>query len=340
MDNSFTDILEKRGYKVSSKKLGGGYVNDVRLITAKKGEEVLEYVLKKYQSDIDMKSMLRGYDLISSSIKTPTIVYLNKQKKEVAYDLIRGKSLNEMIESGDKEAPKAVRKLAQEIEKLHKSKEFNPLYHRNDSPDETKINKHSAVTFLKGNIDRVELDKIYSWVKAYKPKSKRIIHGDAHLGNFLYSNGEIYLIDPDSVKISDHNADLGKIVHSIEKLHHEGKIGEKESHSLRELFLETYQGEDPEGVNLHRLRTPLIEAKGNQISTAIHRIRKILHGTLEHRIAAVSIMTLSSSILINSTKITGNVIATNSNYLNISSLILFLIGIISGALYFQLKAKN
>ena len=32
MSNDFVSMLEKRGYRVTSKKLGGGFVNDVKLI--------------------------------------------------------------------------------------------------------------------------------------------------------------------------------------------------------------------------------------------------------------------------------------------------------------------
>ena len=44
----FTYSLEKQGYKVTEMTLGGGFVNDVKLVTAKKGDLVLEFVLKRY----------------------------------------------------------------------------------------------------------------------------------------------------------------------------------------------------------------------------------------------------------------------------------------------------
>ena len=60
---SFVDLLKRRGYEVTRRKLGGGHVNDVNLITAKKGDKVIEYVLKKYGSEKDISNMIRGYDL-------------------------------------------------------------------------------------------------------------------------------------------------------------------------------------------------------------------------------------------------------------------------------------
>jgi len=140
--SGFIDLLKKHGYEVTERKLGGGFVNDVKLITAYKGKNVYEFVLKKYRSEKDVEDMLRGYDLISSVVKTPTIVY--RHGKEVVYDLVKGKSLKDMIIERDPKAPEAIRLLAKELEKLHRSKNAPPRYRKGDSPDERKMLRHVA----------------------------------------------------------------------------------------------------------------------------------------------------------------------------------------------------
>ena len=194
MSEGFLDILKKRGYHVSGKKLGGGFVNDVNLITATKGGETYQYVLKKYGTKNDFNDMLRGYDSIAGIVHTPTIVYTNRDNNEVAYDLVKGKSIKSMIEDRDPAAPEAMKILAQEIERLHKSKRYNPHFHKDDSPDEKKVRGHTIRLHFEGRLDRKELEKVQRAIREYKPSNKRVIHGDAHLGNFIYSNHRLYVI--------------------------------------------------------------------------------------------------------------------------------------------------
>ena len=150
----FIDILKRQGFEVTEKKLGGGFVNDVKLITANKGDQVFEYVLKRYGSERDVQDMLRGYDAISSVVKTPTIVYHHGE--EVAYDLVKGKSIKDMILGHDPKAPEAIRLLGKELEKLHKSRNAPPRYKRGDSPDERKMIKHvvKALQDVKSSFQR------------------------------------------------------------------------------------------------------------------------------------------------------------------------------------------
>ena len=46
----FVDLLKRKGYEITQKKLSGGFVNNVQLISAYKNGQVSEYVLKKYGS--------------------------------------------------------------------------------------------------------------------------------------------------------------------------------------------------------------------------------------------------------------------------------------------------
>lgn len=331
---NFIEILKKEGYDIKSKKLSGGFVNGVQLITARKGDEFHEYVLKKYGSERDFNDSFRGYDLISSKVKTPTIVYTNKDNHEVAYDLVRGKSLRKMIEEEDPRTRYALKKLAKELEILHKSRAFSPRYEKGDSPDEKKLRRNALKVAQQKNISPADLHKLEKQIRAYIPDNKRLIHGDAHLGNFIFSKGEVYIIDNDNAKISDSNADLGKVVYAIDQLHQEGKITQGQCRDFKSLFLENYEGEDIRGVKLHSLRTPLIEMKGKRGDSSIYRhiIRRGLEGKF---VGVISAGLILAGALANPT-LTGNVIGSSSSL----SVSLILIGVIGLGIYFINKFRK
>jgi aminoglycoside phosphotransferase (APT) family kinase protein len=326
----FREILERKGYRIEEKKLGGGFVNDVRLIRAAKGSEIIEYVSKTYGSKEDMRDMLRGYDMLSGVVKTPTIVYQNNDTCEIVYDLVKGKSLKEMIIEGNKEAPKAIAMLARELQTLHDSKKISGRYKNDDSPDERKMILHAMKACAKRILDKEDAIRIISQIRQYVPKTKATIHGDAHLGNFMYSSeGEIYLIDSDNVKKSDPNADLGKIVYAIDEIADNGKISRETADKLREVLLATYEGEEERAVNLHKMRTPLIDIKGEaREAHSKNRIRQTL-ATLEARVAT---MILSGFVIILAffkLRYTGmtiyNVYLINNSYIPISIIILIIL---------------
>ena len=332
----FIDLLKRQGYETTEKKLGGGFVNDVRLITAHKGDQVFEYVLKKYSSEKDVSATLRGYDAISSLVRTPTIVYQNG--REVVYDLVKGKSIKDMIVEGDKEAPEAVRLLGKTLEKLHKSKNAPPKYRKGDSPDEKKMIKHVAKALETERIDKTDANRIITLIRKYIPKNKAIVHGDAHLGNFMYSDGQVYFIDPDNVKISDYNSDIGKVVSAIDLLGDEGKISASEASKLRELFLAEYNGEDPHAVEIYTLRTPLIIMKHRELEIIKKRVKKVLGG-LEAKVAsAVLFVVLAIVLLVNPNNFTGLVIRDTStpNFFSITAI--FIAGIL--IMYLVLKKRE
>lgn len=287
---SFVDLLKEKGYEVTEKRLGEGFVNDVRLITAHKGDQVIEYVSKKYKNEKDMQDMFRGYDLISSVIKTPTIVY--HSGTEVVYDLVKGKSLKDMIVNRDPNASEAVRLLGKELEKLHQSKNAPPRYRGGDSPDERKMIKDVVKALGKEQISRIDANRLVRRIKEYIPRNKSIIHGDAHLGNFMYSESEqaLYFIDPDCVQISDYNADLGKVVFAIEQLEGEGRISANQASQLSNLFLAEYNGEDQQAVKLYKARTPLIMMKHRPLDVARRVFSRM---GLEARVASIAIMLIA-----------------------------------------------
>ena len=336
----FIDILERKGYNVKVEKIEGGFSNDVKRIIAEKDGKIAEYFFKKYGSKEEMNSMLRGYGIISGKIKTPTIVYNNPEKREVVYDILTGKSIKSLIEKGDRRAENAVYQLAKEIQKLHEIEEYNPRYSKGDSSDEVKIRKNAIKVFKKGRINSEQLNQIQRGLREYIPKKKRIIQGDAHLGNFMYTDsGELYMIDLDNVKLSDPNADLGKIVESIDQLENERKINGSKSNALKKLFLDMYRGEDQKAIYLHQLRTPLIRTKQGD-KEAIPRIRNILSnlGSLEARVAA-SIIAISLIFSLIGRKISGFVFLEKVQVGNFSNILLIFI-ILGLFVYFIFKKKN
>ena len=214
----FVDLLKNKGYQVKMKKLTGGFVNKVYLVTAIKGGEVFEYVVKKYQSKAEMKDMLQGYNLISALVKTPKIIYKNESNKEVVYDFVKGISLKKLIESGHPKTLVAVVKLSKALQDLHAGHKYRPKYDQYNSPDEKKLIKHAKIARNKGLVNKEFITKLQKQIKEYIPNNKVVIHGDAHLGNFIYTeDGELYIIDTDNVRISDLNSDIGRITVQLSK---------------------------------------------------------------------------------------------------------------------------
>ena len=110
----------------------------------------MQHSIKIYTSESDVKDMLRGYDAISSVVKTPTLVY--HKGREVAYNLIKGKSICDMIVERDPKSPEAVRLLGKELEKLHRSKSAPPRYKHGNSPDEKRILRNIALALERKQI--------------------------------------------------------------------------------------------------------------------------------------------------------------------------------------------
>ena len=291
----FVDLLKNKGYQVKIKKLTGGFVNKVYLVTAIKGDEVFEYVVKKYKSKAEMKEMLQGYNLISALIKTPKIVYKNESNKEVVYYFVKGISLKKLIESGHPETLAAVVKLSKALQDLHAGHKYRPKYDQGTSPDEKKLVKHAKIARNKGLVNKEFIIKLQKQIKEYIPNNKVVIHGDAHLGNFIYTeDGELYIIDTDKVRISDLNSDIGRITGSIEQLEDEGKITSKRSRDIISVLKEVYEGEDSIAVDLFSMRGDLIQSKLGSRKAATRAHRKLI---LLERGIAVSIFTIFLLIL-------------------------------------------
>lgn len=144
----------------------------------------------------------------------------------------------------------------------------------------------------KEQISRIDANRLVRRIKEYIPRNKSIIHGDAHLGNFMYSESEqaLYFIDPDCVQISDYNADLGKVVFAIEQLEGEGRISANQASQLSNLFLAEYNGEDQQAVKLYKARTPLIMMKHRPLDVARRVFSRM---GLEARVASIAIMLIA-----------------------------------------------
>lgn len=248
-----------------------------------------------------------------------------------------------MIEGGDKRTSQAVRDLANEVQKLHDHREYNPKFHRGDSPDEKKMRKDLVMLKDRGKLDQSEVQEIQRAIRTHIPKKKRVIHGDAHLGNFMYSDsGVLYMIDTDNAQISDPHADLGKIVEAIGQLEEEGKINESISNSLKDLFLDIYQGEEKEALDLFRLRTPLIRVKyedsggHSRVKKAIGRIRD---SKLESTVTT-SIIVLSLALLAVNGSISGLVSLEKGSTPNILSSSLIILAILAVSIYFILSKRT
>lgn len=327
----FVELLQKQGYEVIEKKLSGGFTNEVKLIIASKGGHVFEYVSKKYKSKKELKNMMKGYRVLSSVIKAPEIIYC--KGREIAYPLIKGKNIRTMILENDPKAPEAIRLLAKELEKLHRHQIFPPKYRWGDSPDERKMIKHIKILLEKGRITKKEAEILIKRIREYIPKNKTIIHGDAHLGNFIYSEGKIYFIDLDNINLSDYNVDIGKIIYEIESLAEMGKITPDQALELKKLFLDVYEGEDLKGVALYKARTPLIQLKYKHDKIARKMIRKIVSDRAI--VVTILITAILIILLMIRNNLEGQVIRLTKKISNL--FFILIIGVIIGIVYLILK---
>jgi thiamine kinase-like enzyme len=262
-NSNYLKDLAKKGVDYDLSLLSGGYVNKVYLLLVHK-KKIEHYVLKFYKTEKEIKKTIDNYKLVYKQIRTPEIIFSDIENKELVEEHIAGKSFRKLIEEKNKDLRKHLRKLTLLLKELHKIHLKKTKWYtiRKDSLDEKKLLKHSRILYKKGRIEEEEYRLIKKRVKKYVPKWISLIHGDSHLGNFMMSNkGKIYMIDLDEMKFSDPHADLGKFINEIDEICYTAGYTRKKINSFIKMILELYRGVNIKGLDLFRLRTPLIELK-------------------------------------------------------------------------------
>lgn len=261
--SNYLKELSRKGIQYQLSLLGGGYINKVYLVRIRKKKAEL-HVLKFYNTKKETQKMLYNYKLVGSKIPTPKIIFSDIENKEIVQEYLPGKPLRKLIEEKDKNLRRYLGEVAILLKKLHDIhlKKTKWYVFVKDSFDEKKLLKHARILKEKGKIEEEEYKLIKKRVKKYVPKWITLIHGDSHLGNFLVSNeGKVYIIDLDEMRFSDPHADLGKFIHEIDTLCYRAGYTRKKINSLIKMVLELYKDVHIEGLNLFRLRTPLIQLK-------------------------------------------------------------------------------
>tara|TARA_Y100000310_G_C20522302_1_gene734268 strand:+ start:88 stop:942 length:855 start_codon:yes stop_codon:yes gene_type:complete len=259
----YLEKLSKEGINFDVSLLGGGYVNKVYLLIVYK-KELEHYVLKFYKTEKEIKKTVYNNKLVGSKIPIPKIIFSDIKNKELVQEYIPGKSFRKLIGEKDKNLRKYLKEVTILLKKLHNihSKKTKWYVIRKDSLDEKKLLKHARILYKRGKIEEKEYKLLNKRVKKYVPRHLSLIHGDSHLSNFLLLNKKkVYVIDLDEMKFSDPHADLGKFIHEIDLRCYRAGYTRKRINSFIKMVLEEYKDVNIKGLDLFRLRTPMIQLK-------------------------------------------------------------------------------
>lgn len=108
------------------------------------------------------------------------------------YELLNAKSLAELMISGKKSLDEVVRLSIELLRQIHKT-EVKP-----GTMDDMKQVAVKWALFLKDYLEPKYYEKLISLVEAV-PEIHLLVHGDYHLKNVMYQNGETILIDMDTL---------------------------------------------------------------------------------------------------------------------------------------------
>lgn len=108
------------------------------------------------------------------------------------YELLNAKSLAELMISGKKSLDEVVRLSIELLRQIHKT-EVKP-----GTMDDMKQVAVKWALFLKDYLEPKYYEKLISLVEAV-PEMHLLVHGDYHLKNVMYQNGETILIDMDTL---------------------------------------------------------------------------------------------------------------------------------------------
>ncbi len=108
------------------------------------------------------------------------------------YELLNAKSFSKLIATEPENKDTYIAKYVELLKQIH-STEVEP-----DEMDDMKEIALDWAKFLEGHIPKEQSDKLISLVEAV-PKTYTMIHGDYHTNNVQMQNGEVLLIDMDTL---------------------------------------------------------------------------------------------------------------------------------------------
>ena len=112
------------------------------------------------------------------------------------FELLNAKSFSKLIAENPQDIDKYVVMMVDLLKKIH-STEVKP----DDMPDQKAV-VLDWVNFLKDYLDKAKWEKLLTLVKAI-PVNHHMLHGDYHTKNVMMQNGEVLLIDMDTLSQGD-----------------------------------------------------------------------------------------------------------------------------------------
>lgn len=112
------------------------------------------------------------------------------------FELLNAKSFSKLIAENPQDIDKYVFMMVDLLKKIH-STEVKP----DDMPDQKAV-VLDWVKFLKDYLDKAKWDKLHALVEAI-PVNHHMLHGDYHTKNVMMQNGEVLLIDMDTLSQGD-----------------------------------------------------------------------------------------------------------------------------------------
>ena len=112
------------------------------------------------------------------------------------FELLNAKSFAKLIMADPANVDSCVEMYVDLLKKIH-STDVKP----GDMPDMKEVALNWAA-FLKDYLPQEDFEKLYALVEAV-PHSDRMLHGDYHIKNVMLQNGEVLLIDMDTLCVGD-----------------------------------------------------------------------------------------------------------------------------------------
>ena len=195
----FTNIMEvkkglKRIYLSGAEVIGDGYYSTVYRIDKDTIIKVFNRVSDTDQIERELRLAKEAFILGIPTAISFDIVKVDDDKLGVRFEMLDCESLKNMVIKYPDRIHEFLDKYAALLKKMNTTECFNP-----NIPDmKEAYRKKVAVT--KEWLPKEEGKKLEKMVEAI-PERKTLIHGDCHFKNIMVQNGELLLIDMDTLSV-------------------------------------------------------------------------------------------------------------------------------------------
>ncbi len=155
-------------------------------------------VVKVYKNPDALDEIHRERELAKKALilGIPTAISYDVVKVGKGYasvfELLNAKSFSKLIRENPEDVDKYIKEYVELLKLIHSTKVDK------DGMDDMKVTALSWVDYLKGHIPDAQFEKLKDLINAL-PDTDTLIHGDYHLNNVENQNGEVLLIDMDTL---------------------------------------------------------------------------------------------------------------------------------------------